>query len=92
MAKKRKRYAGEGMSVNEFGESPLTRPMWYVRRFCLFLIGKKPKDSTTLTRDFYAAITSQQSYVILGEERYGMSTRVASIKKPKPNPPKSRIS
>ncbi len=92
MARKRKRYAGEGMSVTEFGESKFKRPLWYLRRIALFLVGRRPKDHLTLTRDFYAAITSDQNYVILGEQRYGMTTRVASIKKPKPTPPKAKNS
>lgn len=89
---KRKRYAGEGMVVNEFGSTVFTRPLSFIGRMCLRLIGRKPKDSLTLTRDFYAAITSDHNYVILGEERYGMSSRIASIKKPKPNPPQKRSS
>lgn len=85
---RRKRYAGEGRYVNEVGNTFLTIPMWRLKHFLLRMIGRKPKDSLTLTRDFYAALTSEQSYVIMGEERYGMSSRIASIKKPKPNPPK----
>lgn len=88
MSKKRKRYAGEGMSIIDPTETIFSRPVGIISRFCLKLIGRKPKNDFTLTRDFYAAITSDQSYVILGEERYGMSKRIASIKKPKPNPPK----
>jgi hypothetical protein len=90
MAKRRKRYAGEGMPVNEFGESMLARPLRQLRRIGLFLIGRKSKDQLTLTRDFYAAITSEPNYVILGEQRYGMTTRIASVNKPKPSPPKAK--
>lgn len=84
----KKRYAGEGMYINEFGNTILTRPLGRLKSILLRMLGQKPKDSLTLTRDFYAALTSDQSYVIMGEERYGMSSRMASIKKPKPNPPK----
>ena len=87
---KRKRYAGEGMVVNKFGSTVFTRPLAFIHRMFLRLIGRKPKDSLTLTRDFYAAITSDHGYVILGEQRYGISSRIASIEKPKPNPPRKR--
>lgn len=80
----KKRYAGEGMHVNEHGSTFLTRPMWRIKRILLSMIGYKPKDHLTLTRDFYAAITSEQSYVIMGEERYGLASRIASIKKANP--------
>ncbi|MBC7530425.1 MAG: hypothetical protein H7318_02540 [Oligoflexus sp.] len=82
-----KKYAGEGMYINEHGSTFLTRPMSRLKRILLRMLGQKPKDNPTMTRDFYAALTSEQSYVILGEERYGMSSRIASIR-PKPNPPK----
>ncbi len=76
----KKRYAGEGMHINEHGSSFLTRPMWRIKRILLRLLGHKPKDSLALTRDFYAALTSEPSYVIMGEERYGIASRIASIK------------
>lgn len=90
MGIKRKRYAGEGMIVSEIGTTIFTRPMGFLSRLCRRLIGKKPKDPSALTRDFYAAITSDQSYVILGEARYGMANRMASLKKPKPNAPQKK--
>lgn len=76
------------MYINEHGSTFLTRPMSRLKRILLRMLGQKPKDNLIMSRDFYAALTSEQSYVILGEERYGMSSRIASMKKPKPNPPK----
>ncbi len=82
-----KRYAGEGRPVHEFGDSFLTRPIDRLKSILLRLVGRKTGTSLTLSRDFYAKLTSPPNYVIMGEERYGLRTRVASLKKPKPIPP-----
>lgn len=91
MQKNRRVYAGEGRTVNDPSTSAFTRPIFTFSRFCMKWLGLGPKNEMKLSRDFYAAITSDRNYVILGEQRYGMSQRIASIKKPKPTPPKPKL-
>ncbi|MBC7659988.1 MAG: hypothetical protein H7249_09795 [Chitinophagaceae bacterium] len=86
----KKRYAGEGMRVHEAGTSLLSRLSWQIKRIVLWCVGRKPKASDTLNRDFYAAITSDTNYIILGESRYGIESRMASLKKELPKPPKRK--
>ncbi len=82
--KRQRPYAGEGRIIVASDRPSLFSPLALLERLWHRLQGRKPKIPMTLTRDFYAKITSEPSYVILGEERYGMSRRIASIKKPKP--------
>ncbi len=89
-ATRRKSYAGEGRIIVAGERSPIFRPLALLSLIWDKIQGRKPKITMTLTRDFYAKITSEPSFVILGEERYGMSRRIASVKRPKPKPAKNQ--
>ena len=85
MRSKTKKYSGEGRYVIEVGNTILTRPLWRLKSILLRLLGRRPKDHLKLNRDFYAALTSDQNYVIMGEARYGIASRLVTVKKPKSN-------